>query len=129
VCPQEREEGTTRPCNASWRGHDGLVHPLLAAPDRSISFIRRLEVHDQKSEYKLHVFQALGLPAIQGPPFVHVVQFSQNPHKLTVVQCYSDLLICVDRIISLQRPGQEASITKSWSDLTSSEQYKDSQCG
>ena len=43
----------------------------------------------ETSEYKLHVFQASGLPAIQGPPIVHVVQFSQNPHKLTVVQCYS----------------------------------------
>jgi uncharacterized protein with HEPN domain len=56
------------------------------------------------------VFQALGLPAIQSPPFVLVVQFSQNPHKLIVVQRYSDLLICVDRIISLQQLGQEASI-------------------
>jgi hypothetical protein len=64
----------------------------------------------EKSDNKLHVFQALGLPAIQSPSFVLVVQFSQNPHKLTVVQCYSDLLICVDRIISLQQLGQEASI-------------------
>jgi hypothetical protein len=64
----------------------------------------------EKSEYKLHVFQASGLPAIQSPPFVHVVQFSQNSHKLTVVQCYLDLLICVDRIISRQQLGQEASI-------------------
>lgn len=47
MCPQAGEGGTTRPFNPGWGDHKGLVHALLAAPDRSISFSRRLEVHDR----------------------------------------------------------------------------------
>jgi hypothetical protein len=47
VGPNVGEESLTRPCDASWRNHDQLVHAPLASPDRTISFIRTLEVHDQ----------------------------------------------------------------------------------
>jgi hypothetical protein len=53
VRSQEGEEGTTRFCDLGWGDHNRLVQALLAAPDRSISFSRRLEGHDRAKGQRL----------------------------------------------------------------------------
>jgi hypothetical protein len=46
VCPRIRAEVFTRLCDPGWRDPAGLVHTTSTAPDKSVSFIRRLQVHD-----------------------------------------------------------------------------------
>jgi hypothetical protein len=47
VCPQADAEGFSKLWNPHVSAYDRLVHAPQAALDRSMAFIRRLEVHDQ----------------------------------------------------------------------------------
>jgi integrase/recombinase XerC len=49
VCPQPGEDGFTKPSRGELKGHDWLIGPKWVARDWTLSFIRRLEVHDPKS--------------------------------------------------------------------------------
>jgi hypothetical protein len=42
------------PCDPGWRDPDRLVHPTSTAPDRSVSCIRRLQVHDPPLGHQVH---------------------------------------------------------------------------
>jgi hypothetical protein len=47
--PVSREEGSTRPCERGWRDHSRPVHGPAVSPDRSVSIIRTVQVHDPTS--------------------------------------------------------------------------------
>jgi hypothetical protein len=51
VCPQAWEEGSIRPYDPAWRDNHRLAHATRVPLDRSVSIIRRLEVHDHSREF------------------------------------------------------------------------------